>query len=550
MQEKSVKAVIYARYSSHGQTEQSIEGQLHDAYAWAKQQNVAVIAEYIDRALTGTKDQRPDFQRMVDDAAKRQFSLIIVWTLDRFARNRYDSAIYKARLKKYGVRVVSVKESISDSPEGIILEGLLESMAEYYSANLSQNVRRGLRESADKGLFCGGNVPYGYRCVNQKLIPDEKTAPIIRYVFEQYALGVPKKDIIDELNRRGIRNRNGKPLTYTSFQTALKLPTYIGQHTYKGQVIPGAAEPLISKEVFDKVQQRLALNAHAPAASKARVPYLLQGKVFCGMCGAPMCGESGVSHTGDVHSYYACRTKKKRHACKKRNERREELEQFVTQETASYVLDPVNAKEIARLVAAEHRKEFSSSRADELEKAAARLDREQEKLIDALIDAPKPARAKINARIEALEAQKQELSSDLAKLRIAMSLTITEREVLAWLSTFRDCLSDCSSEQPVSSDELTERRRKLIDTFVNSVFVYDDHIAVFYNIRTSDPVSFDSASGALPTSDQSLENENSKPETGSDLECSGRPWHYKSEPVFVFAGGVFGCWFARGEGGI
>lgn len=148
-----MNAVIYARYSSHGQTEQSIEGQLRDNYAWAKQQGVIVVGEYIDRALTGTKDQRPDFQRMIADAAKKQFELVIVWKLDRFARNRYDSAIYKAKLKKYGVKVVSVKENITDSPEGIILEGLLESMAEYYSANLSQNVRRGLRRASRRGTI-------------------------------------------------------------------------------------------------------------------------------------------------------------------------------------------------------------------------------------------------------------------------------------------------------------------------------------------------------------------------------------------------------------
>ena len=132
-----MNAVIYARYSSANQTEQSIEGQLHDNYAWAKQHGITVIGEYIDRALTGTKDQRPDFQRMIEDASRKQFEMVIVWKLDRFARNRYDSAIYKARLKKHGVKVVSAMENITDSPEGIILEGLLESMAEYYSANLS-----------------------------------------------------------------------------------------------------------------------------------------------------------------------------------------------------------------------------------------------------------------------------------------------------------------------------------------------------------------------------------------------------------------------------
>ena len=191
-----IKAVIYARYSSHGQQEQSIDGQLRDCYAFAERQGYSVIGEYIDRALTGRNDDRPDFQRMLADARKKQFKYIIVWKLDRFARNRYDSAVHKADLKKYGVRVISATENITDEPEGIMLEGLLESLAEYYSANLSKHVKRGMRESVLAGNYTGGIPPYGYKVEGKKLVVDENTAPIIRYVFEQYAKGVPKKKIL------------------------------------------------------------------------------------------------------------------------------------------------------------------------------------------------------------------------------------------------------------------------------------------------------------------------------------------------------------------
>lgn len=516
----SVKAVIYARYSSHGQTEQSIEGQLHDNYAWASQQGVTVIGEYIDRALTGTKDQRPGFQRMIEDAAKRQFSMVIVWKLDRFARNRYDSAIYKARLKKYGVKVVSVKENITDSPEGIILEGLLESMAEYYSANLAQNVRRGLRESAEKGRFCGGVVPYGYKIENHRLVPDEKTAPVIRYVFEQYAEGVPKKDIIDELNRRGIRNSRGNPLCITSFQHAMRMTTYIGEHVFNGQVIP-CADPLISREIFDKVQSRLDRAARAPAAAKAFVPYLLQNRAYCGLCGSPLFGESGRSHTGKVHSYYACYARKRRHDCAKKNERRDDLETFVIAQTMEYVLTPSRMKRVAAAVVAEYNKEFSTSRADDLDRAAAQIDRELEKLVDALIDAPKATHPKIYARMEQLTAQKTEFETDAARLRVAMGLRLTEDEVISWLNTFRD-------GDPADPDF----RRRLVDTFINTVYVYDDRIVIFYNIRGGQQIS---PKSLLDT----LETKNSKPES-SDLELSGGPDNNKSEPYYVFVCGMFG----------
>lgn len=502
---EGIKAVIYARYSSHGQTEQSIEGQLHDNYEWARQQGVTVMAEYIDRALTGTKDQRPDFQRMIEDAAKRQFEMVIVWKLDRFARNRYDSAIYKSKLKKYGVKVVSVKENITDSPEGIILEGLLESMAEYYSANLSQNVKRGLRESMEKGQFCGGNIPYGYKVVDKKLVLDEKTAPTMRYIFESYASGMTKKEIIDELNRRCIRNRNGKPLSYTSFQNALRARTYIGEYVYNGRILEGCAEPLVSREVFEKVQSRLDQRAHAPAATKAKIPYLLQGKVYCGLCGAPMFGESGTSHTGKLHTYYCCYNRKRKKGCRKATERRDFLETYVVAQTMEYVLTPSRISHIADAVIGEYNKEFSGSRIGEMEKALAQVERELDKLVDALIDAPKAAHKKIYDRMELLEKQKVELETDVAKLRVAMNLQLTKKEVVSWLNTFRD-------SDPTDPDF----RARLIDTFINSIYVYEDRIIVFYNIRGGKQVSYKDLM-------ESIENkENSKPEPGSDLELNGR----------------------------
>ena len=144
------RVVIYARFSSHSQTEQSIEGQLRECYEYAKRQDLLVVAEYIDRALTGTTDKRPEFLRMIEDSKKKTFDYVLVYQLDRFARNRYDSANYKAKLKKNGVRVLSAKENITEDASGILIEGVLESMAEYYSAELSQKVKRGIRESYEK----------------------------------------------------------------------------------------------------------------------------------------------------------------------------------------------------------------------------------------------------------------------------------------------------------------------------------------------------------------------------------------------------------------
>ena len=512
-----MNAVIYARYSSHGQTEQSIEGQLRDNHAWAEQHGITVIAEYIDRALTGTKDQRPDFQRMIEDAAKRQFEMVIVWKLDRFARNRYDSAIYKAKLKKYGVKVVSVKENITDSPEGIILEGLLESMAEYYSANLSQNIRRGQRESMAKGTWCGGKVPYGYRAENKKLVIDPKEAEVVRYVFEQYAQGIPKKEIVEDLNKRGIGSRKGKTFTINTFTRVLSNPAYIGQFTYNGEVIPGLSERIIDNEIFDKVQQRIKRNAHAPAANKAKVDYMLQGKVYCGHCGAAMIGESGKSKTGAVYNYYTCVNRKRKHICSKKNERKDFIEWYIVEQTIQYVLTPTRASRIAKAVVQEYKKEFSDSRIDDLDGALKQIDRELEKLVDAIVDSPKVAHAKIYARMETLEAQKSEMEIELARLRVAQGIQLTEAEVKAWLKQF--CGGDPMDES---------FRKRIIDVFINSVYLYDDRIVVFYNIRGGKQVSYIDLinSADLPASDPTPEN--------SDLNGYAPPQNSNHQPVVVF----------------
>ena len=167
--------VIYARYSSERQTEQSIEGQLRVCYEYANRNDIVIVDTYIDRAMTGTNDNRADFQRMLKDSAKRAWDLILVYKLDRFSRNKYETAIHKKTLRDNGVKLISAAENIPDSPEGIILESLLEGMAEYYSAELSQKVRRGMRESRLKGNFTGGRVPYGYRAVDKKIVIEEVT---------------------------------------------------------------------------------------------------------------------------------------------------------------------------------------------------------------------------------------------------------------------------------------------------------------------------------------------------------------------------------------
>ena len=468
-----MNAVIYARYSSHNQTEQSIEGQLRDCYAYAKRCDLTVVGEYIDRAISGTTDERPDFQRMIADAPKKQFQRILVWKLDRFARSRYDSAIYKHQLKQYGVRVLSVMENVGEGDESILLEALLEASAEYYSLDLKKKIQRGQRETIAKGRFCGGSVPYGYQSVDGKLVIDEKTAPHIRYVFEQYASGVPMKKIIDELTRRGVKTARGLPLTCNTFSRALVNSAYIGQYRYKGEVVPGLCERMIDDDTSEKVQKFVTVHKHAPAANRSEnVEYLLQGKAFCGHCGAPMRGECGRGKNQRTYYYYNCANRKRYNSCPKSLEKKEFLERFAVEQTVRYVLTPERIKQVAQIIVAQYEKEFSGNKISELEKRIRQLENDLNKLVDSLIEAPKVAHKRIYEKMEALEVQKAECETDLTKLRIAHDIRFTEQEVAAWLKQF--CSGDPSAP---------EFQHKIIDTFINSIYVYDDHIIIFYNIK-------------------------------------------------------------------
>ena len=475
-----MNAVIYARYSSDKQTEQSIEGQLRICHEYAERCGYTVVGEYIDRAMTGRYDDRPEFQRMLADAKKHQFSYIIVYKLDRFARNRYDSAVHKHNLKKEGVRVVSAMENIGDNAESILLEALLEASAEYYSVDLSQKVKRGMNESALKANSCGGTIPLGYRVENKKLVINEKTAPIAKLIFDLYSQGIGKKKIAEELNNRGYRTVNNKPFTHNSFNTIFDNKKYIGIYTYDGIEIEGGCPALVDKETFDKCKRIAAASKRAPGSKKAKVNYQLSGKLFCGMCGATMVGESGRGSQNVVYNYYCCSDKKKKRTCKKKNEKKDFIEWYVVEQTLQYVLNKRRIKYIAKRVAEMYEREFDSGQVEAIEKDLRKVEKEIAQTTETLIKTEaQSAIDYINEKLVALDARKANITMELAKLKVAQKARITEESVIAWLKSF--CNGDLHD---------LDFRQKIIDVLVNSVYLYDDKVVIYYNVKDGKQVCF------------------------------------------------------------
>ena len=265
-------AAIYARYSTDSQREESIEGQIRECTAYAEKNGITVIKHYIDRAVSAKTDNRPQFQQMIKDSEKRLFDIVLVWKLDRFARNRYDSARYKTQLKKNGVKLMSATEIISEGPEGIILESVLEGYAEYYSADLAEKVVRGQTENILKGRCNGGRGTFGYTLDSErKFHIDPLTSPFVLESFKKYNEGSTMKEIRDWLNENGIKNPVGGAFTYNSVEHMLKNRRYIGELKFRDVVVPDAIPPIVPLELFDDVQEKMLKNKKAPARRRQRM---------------------------------------------------------------------------------------------------------------------------------------------------------------------------------------------------------------------------------------------------------------------------------------
>ena len=463
-----MRAVIYARYSSDNQTENSIDGQLRECKAFAESKGLSIVGTYIDRAFSARTDARPDFQKMIKDSEKRIFDVIIVWKLDRFSRDRYDSAYNKRILKKNGVKVVSATEAVSEGPEGIMLESLLEGMAEYFSAELSVKVRRGQTGNALKARHNGGTIPLGLKLDEERCYePDPITAPIVREIFEKYADGDGVVDIIESLRGRGVKTKNGgDQLSINTIRNMLKNRKYIGEYKYGETVTPNAFPAIIPQELFDRAQMRLEKNRRAPAAAKANVDYLLTTKLHCGTCNTFMVGESGKGKMGLTYHYYKCLSKKRNRGCtRKRGIPKNLIEELIVKDTIEHVLQDEAIARIAKEIVALQEREDTALPL--LRKQLSETEKGLKNIADAIQQGIVTKTTK--QRLEELEAQKEDLEISILQTELQRS-TLTEELIIIWISRFKDGnLNDKSYQESI------------IDIFVNSVYVYDDKIIVTYN---------------------------------------------------------------------
>ena len=473
------RAVIYARYSpGPNQRDESIEGQVRECKEMAKRHGLMVIHEYIDKRMSGTNDERPSFQRMLRDADRGLFDVVLVWKNDRFARNRYDSAIYKQRLKRNGVKLMYAKEHIPDGPEGIILESMLEGMAEYYSANLAQNIRRGQRENAIEGKFIGGSVPLGYQLDKDKrFIVDPETAPLVREIFERYVSGEGVINICNDLNERGHLTGRGNKFNRSSLHRILANEKYIGVYRFEDIEVLDTVPRLITNELFEAAAKRANANKqHKRAKENMTVEFMLTGKLFCGHCGEPMGGSSGTGRHGGKFYYYKCNgAKYKKGSCKKKPIKKEKIENAVTNcvinsilknnEVVNYIVDRCMLIQSM---------EADTSIADGLRRELAEAEKGLKNImaaIEAGIFTPTTKN-----RLEELEERCATLKQGIAAAEITPP-KLTRDQLLFIFEKYQGR----DANDP-------DFMRDVIETFISKIFVYDDRILITFNFTDDNSV--------------------------------------------------------------
>ena len=498
--EKLLKpAIAYYRYSSHRQGEQSIEGQAREAQLWAASHGYTIVKEYADRAMSGMNDDREQFQLMLRELERLHPEVLILWKVDRMGRNKEEIAFNKHRCKRNGVKVVYTAESIPDTPEGVILESVLEGMAEYYSLQLSQNIRRGQRISASKCQCIGGNRPLGYTVgPDKRFVIEPEGAAIVQQVFERYVNGETQAEIVEQLNAQGLRTNKGREFTHNSLRTMLKNEAYIGVYTFKDEVrIEGGMPAIIDPETFSKAQEMLKTNKRAPKHKWSKVDYMLTGKIFCGNCGDMMIGFSGTSKTGRKHHYYSCSSRhgeKRDRAlikCTKKNIQKEWVESLVLEEAKALLGDD----DLLEFIAENTYRYYLEQNTDTAYTDS--LNANLKEVTRAIGNLMKAIEAGIitestKTRLEELEGQKKQLMAAIERTKLKTDLMITKEHILFFLLKFREL-----------DLELIECQKQLIATFINSIFVYDDdRIVITFNYSGDNrTITLSEINGALAPSE-------------------------------------------------
>lgn len=472
------RAVIYARYSAgSGQNDQSIEGQVRECKAFIKKNKLQLVGIYADRHITGRTDRRPEFQKMISDAEAGAFDVLVVYTTDRFSRDKYDSVLYKRKLKNFGVRIMYAAENIPNGPEGVLLESLMEGWAQYYSEELSRKILRGMHDTALKKKSTGSTIPIGYRVgENRQYEIDPDVAPHVLHAFEMYMQGANFAEISRYFGEHDIRTGRGNLHSGQAIKRLLTSKRYIGEYKWSDVTIEDGMPAIVPEDLFYMVQKKIVQD-HPPKAKSAE--YYLSGKLFCGNCCSNYKGVSGTGKSGKKYYYYKCTGKD----CDASKIPARQFEAYVATEVSDALRDPEMLDIVAeKLCNYQKKQQASSDDPDDPKKRLAKVEKQLDALVYNLSHRP-GSNALLN-KLDELEAERDELKAEIAinngtyKKDPLQDPAALKDGVLAFLNGF-------------SFDDDEKYVQRILEAFVRKVVKTNEKILIELNLTGVEPLELE-----------------------------------------------------------
>jgi len=461
------RAVIYARYSSHAQNDASIEQQVAECREYAAAHELEVVDTYADRALSGRTDRRPEFQKMIRHAEAGRFGTILTYKSNRISRSMLDALRYEARLAHAGVKVIYCREDFGDNAAGRMALHMMMTLNEFYSENMGEDIRRGLIDSARQGRVVGA-IPYGYRRGEDgRFAIDEQAAAVVREIYRRVSEGESLASVADDLNRRRIPTGYGHTWGKNSFSKLICNERYTGVYLFAGVRIEDGMPVIIDRGLFDRVQEKLRRRKEVAGRRRDNAEYLLTGKVWCGKCGAPMVGISGISKSGAPYRYYVCRTRRESHTCDKLNVRKDTLEREIARSLLTIVLRPDVIDWMIDNVLRYQEEVRKNSDLASYRDRLVEVKRSLSNLVKAIEAGIFSDSTK--ARLDELEAEQHELQGMIA-MEEAKIRPFTADQIRFFLESFRG--GDINDPAFL---------KNLFRTFLTKVYLYDDKYRIVFN---------------------------------------------------------------------
>lgn len=481
--------VAYCRFSSDNQRQESIDAQLRAIRKFCKESNIYLKKIFIDEAQSGTTDKRNDFQKLISESKEGGWDYVIVHKLDRFARNRYDSAVYRRKLKEHGIKVLSVLEKLDDSPEAIILESMLEGMNEYYSANLAREVNKGMTENALKCTHNGGKPPLGYDVgPDKKYVINQHEAECVRKIFDMYCAGYGFNTIASILNNEGYKTKFNKKFSKNSIHDIIinekyrgvyvwgkRLSKKTGNRVYKddSQIIrvEGGLPRIVSDDVW-YLAQSIKKTRLKPRMVVKRV-YLLTGKLTCSECGYAYTGSMNTKGNGDKrikYRTYVCGNHKKGLGCKNKSIDADKLEEAVLSSIKEVFLSDDNIDVMAKQIQEKLDEQLGTDNSvaiDDLTRQITRMKDKMNKLLDLYLDG-NINQDILNAKSNGLDSDIKILEAELEKEKSKKNIVLDQNKIKKFLHHLRDTY--------LKNDE--ETKKQMVNFFIYNITIYPNSVKI------------------------------------------------------------------------